>query len=168
MNSQRRTFIRNMGITLLGMPLASNAVFSASLNSLNNSNSRVSLINRLKNDGFEVLYDKSYQLNANCKAIPILKKNFLWPNEEGLLVTMNNHDAFVLDSKQVKAYKEFISNFKTGLDVNGTADTSIVKQVATPKKILKTNKTNDFRFKNAQGQIVEVKSYKKQGFVKLT
>lgn len=169
MTNQRRFFIRNIGLTALGLPLASNLAFSKTLSDLNGFAIVSSITTKLKDEGFELLFDQSFNLNKNCKAIPLLKQSLLFGDEEGLLVIMDDNSYFVLNSKQLKVYKEFIANFKTCLSEHNLQDCKKVDTVGaiTPTELLKSNASKDFRFKNSEGRTVEVRSFKKQNYVKV-
>ena len=167
MGSQRRAFIRTLGISAFGLPIASNLAFGANTFQLRNSNKKTSILKHIEREGFKLLHNASYKLNANCKAIPVVKENFLWSNEKGLLVVMDNDTAFLLSEKQAETYKTFISEYRDSYAEHKSLSKTQLQEFTTPTRILKTNATNDFRFKNATGKILEVKAFKSKTCVKI-
>ncbi|WP_344787577.1 hypothetical protein [Postechiella marina] len=158
-----------MGIALLGVPLGSNIAFSSSKTTLNHSGFTSLINSKLQTEGYEVIFNESFSLNSQCKAFPLLKKNLLRGDEEGLLLVMDNGDHFLLSNKHLETYSVFISNFKFSLKSHGLEKLKDINTVrsTTPFKILKSNQTKDFRFQTIDGNIVEVHSFKKKNYVKV-
>ncbi len=169
MNYKRRNFVRNLGISICGIPLATQISYSSNITSLNEISNPSSIIDKIKNDGYDILLNHSFKLNDICTAIPVKKQHLLFGTEKGLLIIIDDSNCFILNEKQAEAYQDFLKN------VNACSKQPYLQHclkpeflaLSTPQKILKSNNNKDFRFKNGKGDIVEVGFQNKKKFVKI-
>jgi hypothetical protein len=173
MNYKRRTFLRNVGVSMICTPIAANLTLGSNILESNKSSLTNSVLNKYQNDRCQLLYEEAFQLNENCRAIPMVKKNTFYGEEKSLLVIMDDESHFVLNGDQVNSYNDFIMNYKA-LSKDYTSSVSLtnseklqVANVTTPAEILESNDKNDFRFKNKNGEIVEVHSSKNKNWVRV-
>ncbi len=166
MSNQRRTFLRNIALTSIGLPLFSNRLLASpkgSLNSLAISNQE-KLFKTLDLEGYKVIVEKKFDINKYCKAFPLQKDRFFNTENKLLLVTKDNH--FILSEEQQLAYQNFITAYTFNIKSMHTTKNNLIDAML-PVQILASNKSSDFRFKNEAGNIIEIHQSKKGSFVKV-
>ena len=169
MNYQRRTFLRNVGLTAACAPLAANLSFGNKILDLDTTSLSTYILKELKNKRYEILFDESFMLNDRCKAIPILRKTIFSGTEKNLLILMDDDSHFILNEKQVASYSSFLTSFNA--NSNHVASLGNVqlksRNITTPVEILKGDNDKDFVFKNQYGSVITVSSKSKDAHINI-
>lgn len=167
MNYQRRTFLRNVGLTALCTPIAANISFGNNLLDLDTSSLHPSILKKLEDKRYEILFEESFMLNDRCKAIPVVKKTMFSSNEKSLLILMDDDSHFILNEKQVDSYSSFLTSFNANSNYIASEGNVLLtaRNITTPVEILKSNRDKDFIFKNKYGKVITVSSSSKDAHI---
>ncbi|AGC75383.1 hypothetical protein LX97_00082 [Nonlabens dokdonensis] len=169
MNYQRRTFLRNIGLTAVCAPLAANLSFGNKILDLDTSSLSPSILKKLENNRYDILFEESFMLNEKCRAIPVVKKTIFSGSEKSLLVLMDDDSHFILNEKQVASYSSFLTSFNANSNHVASLGNIQLKSrnITTPAEILKGDNDKDFVFKNQHGRVITVSSKSKDAHINI-